>query len=167
MTKKDDENWSAYIFADEANKLERFEAIEQRLSDAQYWELLASLWTNSKTSPSRRKSRMDRWLRLLTAPRGNREHLMQPDDHQKLASLPDPLAIYRGLQEPCRVRGVSWTYDYDRALWFARRFPGRQGKIAHAIAPKSRVLACWADPEAEIVVSPRGLRIRVETKTEK
>jgi hypothetical protein len=82
------------------------------------------------------------------------------DSPARWAALPDPLEVWRGTNH-LRPKGISWTIDPRRAVWFARRFasegPGHllQGRIL-----KRHVHAfCDGRDENEVVVDPAKVRI--------
>ncbi len=77
----------------------------------------------------------------------------------------ESLTIHRGIDELGKQRGVSWTLDRERAVWFARRFSFRgPGTLLTAEIPPEHVLGIFhGRGEAEIVVDPKRLRrVRVE-----
>lgn len=81
-------------------------------------------------------------------------------DQRFFASLPDRVVVLRGCSQE-RVRGLSWTTDYDVAEGFAK---GHRGKrvpcpvMAKAVVPKEAIFAVFTDrSESEIVLDPRRL----------
>ncbi|MDP9471923.1 MAG: hypothetical protein M3Q71_14880, partial [Chloroflexota bacterium] len=78
-----------------------------------------------------------------------------------------PLTIYRGVSslwgergERITRRGVSWTEDRERAVWFARRFSfNGPGTLLTAEVFPEHVLGIFhGRGEVEIVVDPKRLR---------
>ncbi len=74
-----------------------------------------------------------------------------------------PLTIYRGATWPGR-RGMSWTTDHDRAVWFANRFSRFAGSRGFQIAylfcttvEPDAILAMFRGDEAEVVIDPKYL----------
>jgi hypothetical protein len=71
------------------------------------------------------------------------------------------VTIYRGAV-PWRARGMSWTLDQERAIWFARRsrlMTRGQGSLFSALIPAEHVLGRFdGRQEQEVVVDPRRLR---------
>ena len=47
---------------------------------------------------------------------------MHADERKALRAMSDTLVIYRGIAQGLNEMGWSWTLDYDKATWFARRF---------------------------------------------
>ncbi len=75
-----------------------------------------------------------------------------------------PLRVWRGALHFYR-RGMAWTTDREKAVWFATAF-GLPSKVYTAIAKPTRVLALFDDrDEAEIVLDTRGMRIAESRET--
>jgi hypothetical protein len=78
---------------------------------------------------------------------------------------PDPLTAYRGAA--CsHARGFSWTWNPERAAWFARRtaLAGIPAAVYEVTLPRDKLLATLGGvegrSEAEVIVNPRRLRGR-------
>ncbi|MDF1593080.1 MAG: hypothetical protein P1P89_16315 [Desulfobacterales bacterium] len=99
-------------------------------------------------------------LRALTGCRGNNhrwsawdiELMLDIADRNKLMEAGDPLpgsgpfTVYRGVagKGPARrLRGISWTSDFDKAVWFARRFERFLNKpmVYETVVQREQVLA--------------------------
>lgn len=89
------------------------------------------------------------WRRM---PVGVVEYMFESADRDKLINTGDPLpgdgpyTIYRGVAgtgAARRVRGFSWTGDFDKAVWFAKRFKIILNKpmVYEATVDKEMVLA--------------------------
>lgn len=79
----------------------------------------------------------------------------------------EPLTLYRGALESAK-RGLSWTTDRDRALWFVRRGDmtgrGRPMHLYRATVARERTLAHFHHrSESEVVADVHGLKITEET----
>lgn len=82
------------------------------------------------------------------------------DKLRALRPLPSdgPFTLYRGVSgrgAARRVRGMSWTSDFDRARWFAQRFSFHGSPAVHkAVVPAEHVLAYTDERnESEFIVS--------------
>lgn len=90
---------------------------------------------------------------------------MRDHEHAFLATLPDPVTLYRGVQ-PVRppsgkkvYRGLAWTNDPNTALKFARRGGRTDGTLLMASVRKDCILACFLSrAEDEVVIDPRNVR---------
>jgi len=103
-----------------------------KLSDAAYWQTLASIWTSTEYIHTNH----DIWYELLNDPRGRRSAMMDKEEKAEFKKLPKDIVIYRGGS----AKGWSWTLDEQVAEWFAKRFD--QGLVIHKqIVKKSEVIA--------------------------
>ena len=57
-------------------------------------------------------------------------------------SLPEEVTVYRGVTSYNRKKekALSWTLDYEKAVWFANRFSTGTGEVWTMTVPKKRIL---------------------------
>jgi hypothetical protein len=121
-------------------------------------ELLGDTWADAE-APSHFKTNRDVWCSLFNHLGSSKAYLMDVDEIGHLGALPDTLRIYRGYAGRHRT-GLSWTLDYDRARWFARRWGSDGARVATGTVEKSKVFALLEGRrESEIVVDPRHVKI--------
>lgn len=146
-------NWSGYVFSyPRPYRRDGFSLIRDRLSDSEYWKLLREMWIDTEL-PNLHRQR-GYWLGLFKLSRENRSELMTPNEHEALATLPDPVRIYRGAA-PKYARGLSWTTDPERAKWFAERYSAWSGRVFTCVIPKTKILAYFLErDENEVVIDP-------------
>lgn len=123
-------------------------------SDADYWRLVASVWTDTENFWQERGL----WLRLLTATKARRatRHLMMTEQERaKYDALPNALTVYRGGssgtyrfpaasgRRKSAQSGFSWTTDRNVARWFSGRFlrDGEHGLVYERTVARSDVIA--------------------------
>jgi hypothetical protein len=85
--------------------------------------------------------------------------LLEPAERQWLASLDDPVSVYRGCEKR-RERGLSWTTDIEAARGFAfgKRWVNKQPTLAKALIPKSHIFGVFVSrQESEVALDPRAL----------
>ncbi|MBR9804656.1 hypothetical protein GYB59_24495 [bacterium] len=102
---------------------------------------------------------------MLRNPRPGRQHLMDEEERQFLAELPDEITIYRGYD--FNQQGWAWTLNPEKAEFFARRatFFWSESFVATAVAKTNDVIAyIGSREEDEIVIDPAHLDI-VEVRT--
>ena len=88
---------------------------------------------------------------------------MSDEDKERLSILPEQITVYRGYSEEnvkagmTKRRGLSWTTDYGKALWFASRF-NHPPIVLQATAPKE-LIYMYTDVrgEKEVVINPKKL----------
>ena len=134
--------------------LEGFLELAENFDDATFWKLFGYTWRNQEEVWTNRKV----FLTLFQAERPGREALMDEDEHESLRNLPDEFPVYRGFQGR-REKGISWTTDRDKAVWFANRFAMLdhlgEPKLLTGVARKENVLAHFLGRgESEIVIDP-------------
>lgn len=130
----------------------------QHVNDATYWKLLAYVYTKQEQLWPNRKM----LLQLLQAPRPQRDKLMERSEHRAFSKLPESFPVYRGFIGQ-RGKGLSWTTDREKAVWFAERFACLEqlGKprLASGQAVKKDVLAYFnRREESEIVIDPTKVK---------
>jgi hypothetical protein len=85
------------------------------LPDDRYWPLLSRIYQTQKYTHYYR----DLFDCLFRADRPGRENLMEPEEREVLAKLPDVLTVYRGYSdddEEGYAEGISWTLDRRQAV---------------------------------------------------
>lgn len=140
-------------------------------TDEQYWTLVAWVWNASDGS----YASLDTWREYFTAGRPGRSVLMTPDEHAKLAAMPETIEVYRGFGRPEGVDGIAWTLRKQYATHFAtyvvhsKRYawlgiPQPTGSwIATAQVPHDRIVAYFDTGEDEVIVlDMEGVEIAVE-----
>ena len=140
--------WRHYVWLHErAWRLHAFTEIHHHLSDNHYWELLSSIWIDSENMCQNYMI----WKQALNSPRSGRRFFMDKEDRELFDELPGDLIIYRGCEfDP--EKGLSWTLNPEKALWFAERFH-RRGKVHARKIRKEHVFAYLTyRGEQEIVV---------------
>lgn len=90
----------------------------------------------------------------------DKRSLMNDEELKGLDYMPEMVDVYRGTQsEKAKVRGMAWTLDKDKAIWFANRWKTLRGKVYRATIPKTAIYAYFKGRnEEEIVLNPRRLR---------
>lgn len=123
--------------------------------------LLADWWPECE-DPS--DYRADSWVRLF-------RHAGLVTDNPEVTLPTTDLVIYRGTATAHRGagKGLSWTTDYERASWFARRAVMRMtrhnsddgGWVWQAVVGPKAVLGMFSGrDEAEVVIAPKCRSIR-------
>lgn len=145
-------SWTTFVYLHERPwRINAFMEIETRLTDKQYWTILARLWTDSENIHQNQQF----WLDALSSKRPG--SFMSADDRRAFAKLPETLTVYRGYVKNQNFDGVSYTLNQERAQWFAARFSTKAGAVRKRTVKKSDVFAYTNDRnEEEIIILPRG-----------
>lgn len=152
-----DGEWSRALgFYERPYRLTYFRSICQHLSDQDYWDTLGWVITDSENLWQN-----DAILRyLLSDPDriATRYLLMSEDERRSLADMPDEIQIWRGCRWTNR-NGLSWTFNKDKAVWFAKRFAYKRPYIHSGTVSKSDVIAHFsARNEDEILAIHTKIR---------
>lgn len=131
------------------------------VSNEDFSRVLGDLWTmieNGNHDINVSKRQIASWFRM-----SNKNFLMDNAEREYLASLPDEFYVYRGVGGKVKnPKGLSWTNDYDLAVWFAKRWQ-QGGYVIKGKVKKEDVLAYFSDrvgssandfSETEIVIEP-------------
>lgn len=150
-------NFSSYIFIHERPyRLNAFSKIEAELIDRTFWELFLDVWTDSENIFQMKAE----WLELISSRIKPSKRIMKAimkDDIKAFNELPSTFKIYRGTSplEKSSEPGLSWTLDFDKAKWFAKRFH-KDGVVIHKTITKEEVLFYYnGRSEQEIILTPK------------
>ena len=138
-------------------RMEFFKYIERHLNEEDYACLLRDAWTGSEfpnRDPGITLAGKIRFFRKV-----NRSLLMNKREQKVFDSFPDIVTVYRGCCGKNAVKGISWTLSFEKAKWFAERFPMWKGTVYTATIPKQYIYAYFNDrDEQEIVLDSRMLQ---------
>jgi hypothetical protein len=147
-------DWNTYVFLHERPyRVDAFMEVENRLTNSEYWSLFSSIWMDSENIRENPRE----WEMLLNSNRTFRECMMDEEEQQALAELPDVIDIYQGHTD-IRDDGWSWTTDRAKAEWFAGRFSSLEGAEAFLTIAKVNKADVYAyllsRGEREIIANP-------------
>ena len=125
-----------------------------------YAELLRDAWISTEFPHQMPNAKL---IRMFES--ADRHALMTDDEHKALDILPDAIPVYRGYSETnvrkgmTKRRGLSWTLDKEKAIWFAKRWSHSDAKLLSATASKTDVyIYTNVRGEQELVVNPKKLK---------
>lgn len=87
------------------------------------------------------------------------EHSMTAEDKDILQSMSDKIIVYRGISDRKRnkINYMSWSYSYEQAEWFAKRY-NENSVVYKAEIDKKYIFALTnRRQEAEIILDPNYL----------
>jgi len=115
----ENQDWEGYIGCVEVySQLDWLAKDAYLLPDDKYWSLLGRIYGAKKFTHYSR----DVIDTLFRADRPGRENLMDPDERDVLARLPDVLTVYRGYtddKEEGYEDGIAWSLDRREGVWYA------------------------------------------------
>jgi hypothetical protein len=146
-----------FYFISKPNRLQIFDIITRiyEIPEPEYSTILKNLWTATEFP---HQHPIPKLVGLFQ--RAQRQFLMDENEYKILSDLPHTVTVYRGLPDKkAKVRGLSWTTDFEKAKWFASRFNGKDQKVMKAEIAKKYIFFYNDDrSEHECVVNPRGLK---------
>lgn len=122
--------------------------IESMLSDEELGVILGTFWTaieNITGDSNVNGMEIVKWFK-----RADKKSLMNEEELLVYESLPEEVTVYRGVTSYNRKKekALSWTLDYEKAVWFANRFSTGTGEVLTMTVPKKRIL-CYFDGGSE------------------
>ncbi len=127
----------------------------------EWYTLMGEIWTDAE-GPGINK---DIWEMMVFNPTHGRKTMLE-EEEAYLNALPDVITAYRGSHTMAgAVKGLSWTVDKEKAVWFAKRFQPKKSWLATIEIPKEEVLAAFTcRGESELIISTsRGRSHKVHT----
>lgn len=138
-------------------RADAFWRIARELADPQYWALAGRVYVDSENVTEA----WSLWQAIFADNRPGREHLMNEDERQALAALPETFPVWCGCTDPQKLDGLSWTVERRVAEWFARRYASLrqcEGFVVQGSARREDVLAHFLRRnEAEVLLHPEDV----------
>ena len=135
-----------------------FKMINKELSEEDYNEYLAYVWTDSENPNQDPNVSIPLWIKFFK--KANKDMLMSSEDKEKYNNLPedDKILIYRGVGKGREPFGLSWTDNIKTATWFANRWGNDEAYMFKASCYKKDVLAYFnSRNENELVVNVKNI----------
>lgn len=161
-------SWWQYIFLlyERPYQLDALLEISDQVGDAEFWDLVGDVWKDSENA----YEQYDVWSEVFHFDRACREEMMDAEDQETLAKLPEQIKVYRGAQtsltgEFDAADGFSWTLRRGKAKWFAERFRSvfaehATAEVLTARVEKKNVIAYFdGRGEREILVLPEHVHL--------
>lgn len=141
-----EKSWKPLILRDALlNVWEHCDTTLSKLSDVEVWDIIKDVWVETEGNSS---SATHLWREILT-------HRPPPDALQK---LPEEVTLYRGGQ----ADGLSWTTDYEQAVWYQRRNTNMHScdvPLMKSVVAREDIL--FEGEDNEYVLSPNASSTRV------
>jgi hypothetical protein len=156
-----EEDWSGYIFLHaRPYRLDALaKCVDLGVSGSEYWRLVGEVWTDSENIFQNRR----RWKRLWSSKEPEREACMDKQERARLAGFPDWFTVWRGTARQQSIKGLSWTTDKEKAVWFAERsaIETQPLLVAGTVSKKDVKAVFLGRNETEIV----SMAVRIEKVT--
>jgi len=143
--------WRQYVWLHERPyRLDAFVEIVDKLSDRQYWELLSAIWTDTENS----WQNLNVWRELFKSEREHKRFMMDELSYHVYKQMPEKVTVWRGCQRGVNEIGLSWTFDKDKAKFFAKRLDKPNPIVIQLTVDKEKVVAVFLDRnEQEVIIT--------------
>lgn len=155
--KEADNAFDIYMLLNKPYALTFLKFAEPYLSREDMSKILSCAWVMSENPNADANMNKRQLLSLFRS--ADPSVLMDEDERRELDSLPSTVTVYRGVTpyNEKNVKALSWTLNYETAIWFATRF-GECGSVYKAQVNKENILAFFKGRnEAEVIIDPRHL----------
>lgn len=157
--------WSSYIFLHERpyriGALLR--AVQKGMSEEAHLRLVGDVWVDSENI-WQHKSEWNLIWRSLKNPQA----VMSAEEKTRFDHLPDEVTVWRGVRHHTHwLKGLSWTMDKERAVWFAHRLATTKNRpvVVKGLVAKSRILSYFdARNESEVVAFGKDVTVLEKDK---
>lgn len=135
-----------------------FKLVADALSKEDYNDLLASIWVGTENVNQDINVKISEWVKFFK--KADKFIMMNEDEiavYNKFSEY-ERIRVYRGVGVDRNPNGMSWTVNYDKAEWFARRWGDGDIYIIQGICFKSDILAYFnTREEEELVLDPKSV----------
>lgn len=153
-------HFSSYVFLHE--RPYRLKALMQLIQDGMPEEarvrLVGDVWIDSENI-WQHKAEWNLIWRSLKDPQA----VMSAEEKTRFDHLPDEVTIWRGVRHRTHwLKGLSWTMDKERAVWFAHRLATKKNRpvVVKGLVAKSRILSYFdGRNESEVVAFGKDVTI--------
>ena len=146
-----------YMLIQGPYKMTWFRFVSPYLSDEDYGTMLKECWIKEDNPNQDENVPIKMAIELFR--RAKKDCIMDKEEQEYYDNLPGTLTLYRGVSEGRERLGLSWTDNYDVAVWYQKRFEewGRDGIVLKAEVKKENVLA-YFEHDNEIIVDTKYLK---------
>lgn len=146
-----------YMLIQKSYKMAWFRFVSPYLSDKDYGTMLKECWIMEDNPNQDENVPIKMAIELFR--RAKKDCIMTKKEQEYYDNLPETLTLYRGVSEGRKRLGLSWTDNYDVAVWYQKRFEewGRDGIVLKAKVKKEDVLA-YFEHDNELLVDVTQIR---------
>lgn len=160
---REEKDWERFVFLHERPyRIDALETVlyEEEVSEPErIWPLISRVWIDSENI----WQCLDQWVDIWNSEGHTHSIFMEDGELATLSAQPEAIPVWRGVAHRQSIEGMSWTLDKDRAIWFAKRFAGGEGRqplLVEGTVSKKDVLAYFSNRnESEIVAFPEDVHV--------
>jgi hypothetical protein len=149
--------WGKYLALHEKPyRVEAFHHVKNKLGAFEYWELLSEVWVSLENVWQYQQ--VLKQLIFDPVPKDllvSRHHMMSLDEQFVFNGLSGQIRIFRGCLKHNK-KGLSWTLDREKAIWFANRFAKHAQPLLVSGYVDADKIAAYLDcrGEKEVILNP-------------
>lgn len=148
--------YNLFYLMNKPYRLFYFYLIKDKLSERDFNEYLKEIWITTEFPNADKNVSVNNLLDTFM--KINPNLIMNKSELNKYNSLPNKITIYRGTHNKNNYKALSWTLDYEQALWFANRFD-KDGYVLEAKVNKSDIIAFFNERnENEVIVNFKNIK---------
>lgn len=153
----EEKDWDQAIFIfEKPYRLQKTVEYGHLMDEKSYWNCVRHSWLASE-NVFENKDILHKLFRLPT--KTPLYDLMEQEDRETFEKFPETMYIYRGCQS-INKHGWSWTTNFGKAKWFAKRWNLASQVLLKAKVNKEKVLAYLnGRSEDEIIVEPKNVKV--------
>jgi hypothetical protein len=146
-------NYNKYVWLHERPyRFDAFVEVADKMTDRRYWETLSTIWSDTENG----WQNLSEWERLFDSDRPERRYVMDEEEFFYYEKLPDSVTVYRGCQKNQNENGLSWTFDKEKAQFFATRLK-KNGIVLERTVSKNQIVAVLLGRgEQEAIITERS-----------
>lgn len=157
--KKSNQLSEVFLIIRKPYRLTFLKFVKPFMSERDFGKMLSEIWVESEDPNNDVNvpiSLSAKWFRKT-----NRLYLMSEKEYQKYLELPSEIILYRGVAIGRNPKGLSWTDNRKKAMWFAHRFDtdDKQGYVLSKKISKENILAVFDRGEDEILVDTTKIKL--------
>lgn len=152
--------WSSYIFLHERpyRLPALLRAVTAGMTEAAHYRLVSDVWIDSENIWQHRNEWTLIWKSLVNP------HLVMSDaERLRYDHLPKEVVIWRGVRHHTHwLKGLSWTMDKERAVWFAHRLATKANHpvVVKGLIKREKILSYFdGRNESEVVALGRDVTV--------
>lgn len=133
------------------------------VSDADLAEALRGFWTSIEYISGDVNVKPDEMVKMFK--RADKNILMSKEDKAVFDGFEEEVTLYRGVTSYNKKnkKALSWTLDYKKAVWFAKRYTSSEREVWEVTVSKKKILCYFSSRgEKEVIIDPSNLKSKIK-----
>lgn len=118
-----------------------FKLINEYLSEKDFAQYLSEIWIDSENPNCDVNVSLEEVISWYK--KAKKHYLMNESEYRLYSEIPDKITVYRGVSKNRNPKGLSYTMDKKKAIWFQNRFADNEnpGQLIKKTISKDAILA--------------------------